>query len=277
MTSRWQGLPLLRRRVANGADEYHDLEAFCVFAGYRRSGHSLIGSLLDAHPDIVIAHEAHALKLLDDGRSRPELFERLIENSNAQAGRPKGRRATGYSYAVEGQWQGRVRRLRVLGDKEGQKTTIRFGRDPSELKKLERIAGAPLRIIHVTRNPYDIIARLSLITHEGVPERSVSAATGLFARLARINDRLIASRQHPVLTIRHESFVRQPKQELRATCEFLGVEAEEPYLDACAKLVFSSPKRTRELIEWTNDEVAAVREVIARHPFLDGYSFSSED
>ena len=33
------------------------VEKFVLFVGYPRSGHSLIASVMDAHPDIVIAHE----------------------------------------------------------------------------------------------------------------------------------------------------------------------------------------------------------------------------
>ena len=36
---------------------YDDLQAFCLFMGYTRSGHSLVGACLDAHPEAAIAHE----------------------------------------------------------------------------------------------------------------------------------------------------------------------------------------------------------------------------
>ena len=41
-------LQRLGRRLSQG--EALDLQAFCLFAGYPRSGHSLLGGLLDAHP-----------------------------------------------------------------------------------------------------------------------------------------------------------------------------------------------------------------------------------
>jgi hypothetical protein len=37
------------------ADPFADVHAFCLFVGYSRSGHSLVGALLDAHPGITIA------------------------------------------------------------------------------------------------------------------------------------------------------------------------------------------------------------------------------
>jgi hypothetical protein len=257
---------------------YASVEAFCIFVGYPRSGHSLVGALLDAHPDMVIAHEANALRLVAaEGLRRRDLFERLLESSRLQGERPRGRRSSGYSYAVEGQWQGRFRRLRVVGDKGSKRTTSRIGRDLSELDKLQRVVGVPLRIVHVTRNPYDVIARMSLITRGGVPERPVPSATKFVARLARVNGRLIAGRSEEVLTVRQESFVYEPQRELKRVCDFLGVEAEDSYLAACAELVFDAPRRTREQIEWTEEEVEAVRHVIDSHAFLAGYSMSNDD
>ena len=35
-------------------ERYDDVEVFCAFLGYTRSGHSFIGSMLDAHPNIAI-------------------------------------------------------------------------------------------------------------------------------------------------------------------------------------------------------------------------------
>ena len=51
------------------------MHAFCLFVGYSRSGHSLVGALLDAHPEITIAHQVNGLKLvIEDNLSRRLLF-----------------------------------------------------------------------------------------------------------------------------------------------------------------------------------------------------------
>jgi len=35
---------------------FSEIETYCTFIGYSRSGHSIIAALLDAHPNIVMAH-----------------------------------------------------------------------------------------------------------------------------------------------------------------------------------------------------------------------------
>jgi hypothetical protein len=268
----WARRAYRRGRRAIGLGE---LRSFCLFIGYPRSGHSMLGSLLDAHPDVAIAHEVNVLGLVvGEGLDRTALFEMLLRGSEAEAMRTDGRRATGYSYDVPGGWQGQVRRLRVLGAKSGEKTSLRLGRDSGEIARLRRVVGAPVRLIHVTRNPFDSIARMAAITKNGVPERTVAGATDFLRRLARFNDRLI-DEGADVLTVRHESLVADPRAELARVAGFLRVEPEPEWLDACASIVFPAPKQSREAVEWTDEERAAVDEIIARRGFFAGYSWTS--
>jgi hypothetical protein len=261
-----------RRVVGRG-----ELGAFCLFIGYPRSGHSLLGSLLDAHPDAAIAHEVNALRLVGDGVEGPELLRTLVAGASADADRAGGRRATGYSYAVPGQWQGHVRRLRVVGAKAGEKATARIGRDPKSLDRLRRLVHAPVRLLHVTRNPFDMIARMALVTKGDTPERTIAGAIDFTARLARINARIITERAGAVLTVRHEALVADPLAALSRISGFLGLEPDEAWLAACASVVFPQPQRTRERVEWTTQEREAVERLIAQHAFFDGYSWTSDE
>jgi len=250
---------------------YPDLRAFCLFASYGRSGHSLVGSLLDAHPDVVIAHEANALRLVAEGMKRDELYQTLLDNSHRSFER--GRKQSGYSYVVEGQWQGRYRTLLVIGDKSGGRTTKLIER--TGLRRFARTVGLPLRIIHQTRNPYDIIARRSLVLRDGVPKRSVAEAITDLAAMTDVNEKLIGEGRYEVTTIRHEALIADPQGVLARLCEFLGVDPEPGYLDACAAIVYESPHRTRDRVEWSEADRRAVDEIIARHAFLRGYSFDA--
>jgi Sulfotransferase family len=273
-----QAWPRRAVRLTRQAVGLGELRSFCLFIGYKRSGHSLLGSLLDAHPDISIAHEVNVLGLVVENHlNRRELFHTLLRRSEADAARKGGRRATGYSYAVPGQWQGQIRTLRVIGAKSGEKTTLRLGRDLSELAKLERIARAPVRLVHVTRNPYDSIARMAATTKGGEPERTVAGSIDFLKRLARINDRVISSGKAQVLTVRHETFVREPRAELQRLATFLDVEPDQGWEKACARIVFHAPKRAREAVTWTNEERAEVEQIIERRAFFAGYTWTSDE
>jgi hypothetical protein len=259
---------------APGAPAYSDLRAFCLFVGYPKSGHSLVGALLDAHPDMVIARATNALALVAvDGMPRDEAFALLLENSREEALR--GRKQNRYRYTVEGQWQGRVRTLRVLGDKFSDRTSKRIAKTPDSLAVFRREVGVPLCLLHVVRNPFDMVARIAKQKiREGSDEERRARATAYIGRLAEINDGVIAAGEHSVLTVRQESVIEGPERELGRMCEFLGVDTEAGYLDACAAIVFPSPQRTRDLLDWSPAQIAAVEQVIDRHSFFDGYAFA---
>ena len=64
-----------RRRYS---EELAAVERFLLFVGYPRSGHSIVGALLNAHRDAVVAHELDAPPLIVGGCSRDELFSRIL-------------------------------------------------------------------------------------------------------------------------------------------------------------------------------------------------------
>ena len=252
-------------------EAYDDLRAFCLFIGYPKSGHSLVGALLDAHPDMVIAKATNPLALVvADGMKRDEVFDLLVESARTQALR--GRKQNKYSYGIPGQWQGRVRTMRVIGDKFSDRTTKRIRRTPGALASFAAEVQLPLRLVHITRNPFDMVARIAVSkAQKGTPDEKVEKSTRYIDRLASTNAEVIAEGAYPVLTLRHESLIDNPQVELARLCDFLGVEAEPSYLEACAAIVFPSPQRTRELVDWKPELVSRVEKIVAGYDFFSGY------
>ena len=112
-------------RSLSHADElfklYDGVEAFVMFIGYPRSSHSLVGAILDAHPEIIIPHEYNLLGRWNEFHSpnakrknlqKYLLFYELHQLSTRQA--LFGIRANNsllggkftYTYNVPGLWQG---------------------------------------------------------------------------------------------------------------------------------------------------------------------------
>ncbi len=59
--------------------DFADLEHFCFFIGYSRSGHTLIGTALNAHPEVVISHELDAVRYVRHGFRRAQLFSLILQ------------------------------------------------------------------------------------------------------------------------------------------------------------------------------------------------------
>jgi sulfotransferase family protein len=237
-----------------------------MFIGYPRSGHTLIGSLLDAHPNAVIADELNALRFVEAGFCKRQLCYLLLRNSRRSAA--GGRERTGYHYRVPGQWQGRFERLRVIGDKMGGSTALRLKAHPSLLASLPRILDLGIKYIHVLRNPYDVISTLHLRQRTPL----LQAVDHFFQRceaVAYIKERL----PEHVIDLRHETFIAEPKTVLRNLCSFIGLSGEDGYYDACASIVFRSPHQSRREIDWPPGLIETIARKSSLFHFLDGYSY----
>ena len=243
------------------------VRAFLLFVGHPRSGHSLVGSLLDAHPAMVVSHELDVLKYVGLGYRRDQLLTLVLEHARANA--DSGRKSWGYSYAVPGQWQGRWDRLEVVGDKRGRMTTDRLAAAPGLLDDLARAARMPVRVVQVVRNPYDNVATMHARGSAPLGEQ-VTRYRELCETVDRIAAGLDGGSFHRLY---HEDLVADTPGTLAALGGFLGVDAPEGYLSACDGVVFPSPHRTRDGAPWGTAERAALDALVAGTPWLGRYGF----
>jgi hypothetical protein len=258
---------VLQRRLFAG------VETYCMFIGYPRSGHSLVGSLLDAHPDAVIAHELDALRYVRGGFRRNQIYSLILQNDRTftEGGR---KAATGdYQYAVPNQHQGGFDRLRVIGDKRGGRSTVRLRERPQLLDRLQRMTGVPVRLVHVVRNPFD---NISTIFRRRGKKGSLPNAIDFYFSACEVNARLRA-RLAPgqVLDVRHEALIDSPQETIESLVRFVGLIPPAGFTDDCASILFSSPRRTRHDAPWTPELRADVDRRIEAIDFLAGYSFDS--
>jgi hypothetical protein len=259
--------------IASGR-KFNDLHTYCMFVGYQRSGHSLIGALLDAHPDMIIAHELNVLNFLKKGYSRKQIFHLLLQQSKAFY--QDGSQWMGYSYRVEGQWQGRYRDLKVIGDKRGG-SSIKILQDNPEL--LDKVSSfcSKLRLIHVIRNPYDNIATMVMRKEQKLnrvftEEDYLRKIDHYFDKSNEINE--IKKLNKNLIDIYIEDFVKDPVGHLVEICAFLGVESNEEYIESCAKIVFKQNSKSRHKInKWTPEIIENIKNKINEFEFLQKYSF----
>ncbi len=250
---------------------FQDVETYCLFIGHTKSGNSMIGSLLDAHPQIILADEVHALQFVEAGFSREQIFHILLRASRREAikGRVTARRLQAYSWQVPGQWQGRYRDLRVLGDSTSGSVTRTLAAQPALLEKLAGTMGnVKLRFLHLIRNPYDPLS-VMMVRGKRTFENALEHYTASCEMLVTLYQKIGAENIFP---IRYEDFLQNPQTRLQEICQFLGLQAPPDYLQACAAILHP-PERTRQLIAWDAAQIAAVAGIIARFDFLQGYSF----
>lgn len=256
---------------------FGDIRTFFLFIGYGRSGHTLIGSLLDAHENMIVALELNVLRYLKLGFSRQQILYLIMDNSRYHARR--GRQWTGYSYLVKDQWQGKFTRLLVMGDKKGGMTSRILYHYPELLKKARKKLGFDIKFIHVLRNPYDIIttrAKRGRTKELELNDKVIMDTIEKYFRDVESVYMLKQSGEAEILDVRFEDFVSDPGSELKEICRFLGQETSENYLRSCIGIVSESPHKSRFGYDWKPEIIQKVRDGIDKYPFLSGYSFEEK-
>jgi hypothetical protein len=253
-------------------DIFQQVKSYCCFIGHNKSGTSMIGALLDAHPNVILADDVGALKYISAGFSRDQLFHLLLKGSRRERmkGRVTGRRLDGYSYLIPGQLQGCYTQLQVIGDSTSGSSTRRLGEDPSLLDRMRNIMpGVNVKFIQVIRNPYDPIA-ISMVRGK----RTFSEAVEHYFTKCDLLVELTAQiGKENLLAMRYEDFILNAEENLSKICNFLGIETTQDYLQACAAILYQSPIKDRQRVEWDEWRIGVVKDKIAQYQFLQGYSF----
>jgi hypothetical protein len=246
--------------------DFDALQRFVMFVGYPRSGHSIIGSLLNAHPHVVIAHRVPLLRYVAAGFRRHQLLGMALvaDRRFERMGRVASKR---YDYSVPNQWQGRFSELRAIG--YGHSSTRWLARRPELLDQLRDAVALPVSLVHVMRNPFDNISTISVRNRLSLSD----AADDYFRRCATVEALRSSTPEGQWLDIRHEDFVAQPEHALRRLCEFLALDADDRWLGDAASIVYDRPHRSRYGVAWSDELLADVHHRMEAYPFLDGYAY----
>jgi hypothetical protein len=277
-SSLYKTVDLVRRYVTSyvgsqiSSSAYSQIKNLCFFIGHTKSGGTMIGSLLDAHPNVMIADEIDLLKYIQAGFNREQIFHLLVKGSRREEmkGRITARRLTPYSFMVPGQWQGRYESLFVIGDSKAGFSTNRLAIDTDLFQRLQAVMGSVgIRIIQVIRNPFDPISAMIL--------RSGRSHASAIEEYFQYCDNLVTLRKKIdpdfLLSQRYEDFIQEPENHLKRLCLFLGIEAGENFIRDCVSILYESPEKSRRLVEWDENWKEMVISRIADVDFLEGYTF----
>ena len=289
-----------------------NIKVFLFFVGYPRSGHSIVGSVLDAHPHIVVSHELFFMNKWDSSlfnkenadSSPTKLYSKIYQKSmkNAMPGNRLMKNNKGYTLAIEQSCQGSFDNfIDVIGDKSGGGVVNAYLKNRTEVlahyKTLKEGIGIPIKVVHVIRNPYDNIATMYLYStirpgnKAGAFLRQVKEnKTTIKPRVSTLKNRILGFfdmtqavteiitlvGRSNVLDVHHSDFVHYSRETIVSLMEFLGVKAKEDYLEICVDKIFKEINRSRDLLKWPSELREIVEQRIKEFPFLQQYNFNSD-
>ncbi|MEO0966086.1 MAG: hypothetical protein AAFY08_13335 [Planctomycetota bacterium] len=243
------------------------VQAFSFFVSPARSGHSIIGQLLSAHPDVLYADELGAVTKIDEGYSADQVYA-LIRAQDLHL-QNRGRAKSGYDYKVDGAWQNVPdKRPRVIGDAKGARATTLLAGGPGFAERVRAAVGVPIRAVVHLRDPFDIVG--SRVKRRG--RRLDDAIRGM--RI--VHDEILAAigtlREDERLIQYHEDVIADPTAAFERMFAFLGVEPNPEAVRACAGKLWARPHAARKAADWPDESVAALRALIDESPILGRYA-----
>ncbi len=244
-------------------------ESFVLFIGYPRSGHSLLGALINAHPQAILSHELDALRYIEAGFSRKQVLSMIL--SRDRWFQKREREWEGYSYQVTPDPDRRTNQTLVMGDKKGAGTTARIGKNPELLGQLDNRMQCRVRLIHYIRNPFDTISTMSRKGPHPYGQ-GIDGAMKFFSELHAINTDISSSRPGSVLTVHHENLIGSPESVLRELFEFLSLKTTPPQIDRMKELIFPTPSLSRDSVQWDSSQIEFVDRLIDSSPALARYA-----
>lgn len=231
-------------------------KTFCQFIGWPRSGTTLLASLLDAHPDVRISHEADVSLAIAQGASAEDVANRMTKADEEFSS--SNRQWFGYDYRI-----GRSSDSEapfdaiVVGDKKAGGTAEVVALAPDVLHRTSHVLHLPLRLLVVVRNPFDTITTISRNLDGDLPawfnagDDALSSAIDWFLLLASITQRVIDDPSVSTHIVRFDDLIADPVGTVTTVLAYLGVTDLAPeYRADVEKAVFPSPRHPSQEIIW---------------------------
>ncbi|MBD3307302.1 sulfotransferase [candidate division KSB3 bacterium] len=243
---------------------FDHVKYYVLFIGHGRSGHSLVGAILDAHPNIVIANELHALPLFTLYNYATRKIFKLILDRALEGASYQGWNNTGYNYNLPGLYQGSYEQLEVIGDKKGGGSVRYCLKHPEILDELIRYLGPILKVIYVVRNPYDCLSARAFRRGQEIHRDLIHDYFRFVDVALQWKHKLLPDQFYMLF---HEKFVREKEQEIIRLCAYLDQTAPPKYLQQCCQLINPSPHKRRYKTKWSTEHKDLVRSLMQSEPY----------
>ncbi|KAI6661283.1 hypothetical protein LOD99_10063 [Oopsacas minuta] len=289
--------------IFRNGSSVNKIKNFIVFLGYPRSGGSIVGAVLDAHPHVVLSNEFNPVMRWTKSErgtiakfNRFELF-RNIKNAawsdlhNNGGTRSKTFNWKYYTLDIPGLFQGEYKDyIQIIGDKQDNHLVdYDTGNDDSKsfiqlLERFKDFVGYQVKFFHTVRNPYDNIATVLLyrlssrnqVIKSGKtinrPDILVSVIKQQFVLYEKIQ-RYLEYFGDRVLTLYHEDLISNPTIYIQRMCNHMEIYCGEDYVEKVSKSVFSKATESRHSVVWNQDAKTKVESAIQKYSFLNRYKF----
>jgi len=207
---------------------------FVQFIGAVRSGHNFVGQLINAHRRAVISNEINTIRMFkENDPPREKLHQKIMFEADQFVQR--GADHVWYNFDI-GHYQGKTTEYDVIGDSYCGNFVKKL--KPEQVSDYEIYTGCELRFIWVMRHPVDQVISFTRFDSENVCTSPLKY-TGVFMGQYEYANKLCT--KAPTLILTYNRLINEPQETLETMLEFLRLDDDEEYFEACKKKIFAKP------------------------------------
>jgi len=254
----------LIRNHEKGLEKFNKLETFCLIIGNARSGSTILGSAIDAHPNAIIANETKASNDFWRGLNKETILQEVVDN--ATQNHKNSRPSEDYKYQI-GEAPTTKKMVRVYGDKIWNPATLLLHGDYSLIPRLSNTLRANIFLIASIRNPFDTVATMHKRSHAPIADR----IRWYFMHCDAICAIEARSPKASFMLCHHEMLIANPNEQLLRICEALNLSPDKKYLESISKFLFKSPSKSSNQIDWAAKDIEHILIRMEDFSFLKTY------
>ena len=239
-------------------------KGFLLFIGYGRSGHSVVVNVLNKHPNILISDEVGILKEVNNPKER--IIKKTMNKANI---RPPRYSSLNKNIKFKDEVPEKEK-IHYIGDKHANQTTKYINNNFELLNKFEKKM-KNLKLIHVIRNPYDIITTKFLRRKSERWKGKIKNTINEFNLLSNTVDTI--KKSYSVYDIYLENLIYEPVRNISRIFDNLNLEYNDELVYNMSDVLLKEPNISRYKIDWSERNKEMVKKIINKHNFLDGYEF----
>jgi hypothetical protein len=256
---------------------------FFRFVCSGQCGHTVLAHIIDSHPNAMVSEESRVSTKVAYSKWEPEHALEVVKKSSKQVmntyekwgevERPWGSYRNKFGKITE--WNGKFEDLKVFGDKHGWDGIL--GGNSNLLFKTQRRMNTQMKVIHMVRNPYELISSWYLGHMSSSRKIDVTTVDKKVDDLIYFTEQLhevCYERLFPdILLVKLEDLIHYTDDTLDSVFSFLGLDLPGDVLEGAKKVLFNNPREYRTQVPWTRITVKKVKEeLIDKYPFFGGYT-----
>ena len=285
--------PIYHSKYLLSHRRFRRLEAICLPIGFPNCANRTLAGILTAHSSVIMSNRLdlleswwHNLSAYSESLAWKMLLSDIhsLDHKISLDDATDGENTTEF-YSIPNQWQGRSKRIMVIGDcspATNTKILMKKAYRGQEAKCMGlntflRCAKVPVKFIFSVRNPYDLISANTMrSTWKKEQKEILNIMINRFIVCCERGKTLLDNIPEEQLYIWSlERHISDPWETISELCKFLDVEMSRSYLKDCAKTFSEKLHKKRGEIDWSEDQKAKVANAINQYDFLYGYNWES--